>query len=66
MSKSVDMGSFYRVPADYRDLNYTKYVQDDGPRLKNLEYNSNNTNILNLDQMKELLLTLDFVKQELA
>ena len=66
MSKAEDMGDFYRVPADFRDLNYTKYVQDDGPRLQNKEYNSDNTNMLNVTQMKELLLTLDYVRKELG
>ena len=66
MSKAEDMGDFYRVPADFRDLNYTKYVQDDGPRLQNIEYNSDNTNMLNVTQMKELLLTLDYVRKELG
>ncbi|WP_028888609.1 polysaccharide biosynthesis protein [Tenacibaculum ovolyticum] len=65
MSKSEDMGDFYRVPADFRDLNYTKYVQEDGPRLKNEEYNSDNTTILDVDGMKKLLLTLDYVREEL-
>jgi UDP-N-acetylglucosamine 4,6-dehydratase len=66
MSKAEDMGDFYRVPADFRDLNYTKYVQEDGPRLQNKEYNSDNTNMLNVTQMKELLLTLDYVRKELG
>jgi len=66
MSKAEDMGDFYRVPADFRDLNYTKYIQEDGPRLQNEEYNSDNTNMLNVAQMKELLLTLDYVRKELG
>lgn len=65
MSKAEDMGDFYRVPADFRDLNYTKYVQEDGPRLQNDEYNSDNTMLLDVKGMKELLLTLDYVKEEL-
>jgi len=65
MSKADDLGDFYRIPADMRDLNYTKYLQEDGPRLIDHEYNSNNTRILDIDQLKELLLTLDYVKQEL-
>ncbi len=65
MSKAEDMGEFYRVPADFRDLNYTKYKQEDGPRLQNNEYNSDNTNMLNVVQMKELLLTLEYVQKEL-
>jgi UDP-N-acetylglucosamine 4,6-dehydratase len=65
MSKAEDLGNFYRVPADMRDLNYTKYVQSDGPRLIDKEYNSDNTKRLNLEEMKELLLTLDYIKDEL-
>lgn len=66
MSKAVDMGKFYRIPADMRDLNYTKFVQTDGPRLVNEEYNSENTPQLNVGELKELLLTLDYVKEQLA
>jgi UDP-N-acetylglucosamine 4,6-dehydratase len=66
MAKAVDMGDFYKVPADFRDLNYTKYVQEDGPNLNAEEYNSDNTKRLNVAELKELLLTLDDVKSELA
>lgn len=66
MSKADDLGSFYRVPADFRDLNYTKYVQEDGPKLVDYEYNSHNTQRLTVPELKELLLTLDYVKEELA
>ena len=65
MAKAEDMGNFYRIPADFRDLNYTKYVQTDGPSLTTDEYNSDNTEQLNVEQLKELLLTLDYVKEEL-
>jgi UDP-glucose 4-epimerase len=65
MSKADDLGDFYRIPADMRDLNYTKYLQEDGPRLIDQEYNSNNTQLLDKDQLKELLMTLDYVKLEL-
>lgn len=65
MSKAEDMGEFYRIPADMRDLNYTKYLQEDGPRLINVEYNSDNTVVLDKEELKKLLLTLDFVKAEL-
>jgi len=65
MSKAEDLGNFYRIPADMRDLNYTKYIQTDGARLIDKEYNSNNTKILDKDELKELLLTLDYVKKEL-
>lgn len=65
MSKAEDLGDFYRIPADLRDLNYTKYVQEDGPRLVDYEYNSDNTTRLTVEETKKLLLTLDYVKEEL-
>lgn len=65
MSKSQDLGGFFRVPADFRDLNYTKYAQDSGANLKAEEYNSHNTNRLNVEELKSLLLTLDYVQNEL-
>lgn len=65
MSKAVDLGDFYRVPADMRDLNYTKYVQEDGPKLQDKEYNSDNTKRLNIEELKQLLLSLDYIKEEL-
>tara|TARA_B110001450_G_scaffold232369_1_gene234902 strand:- start:320 stop:1360 length:1041 start_codon:yes stop_codon:yes gene_type:complete len=66
MSKAVDLDSFYRVPADLRDLNYTKYLKEDGPLLKDEEYNSDNTKRLNVEELKDLLLTLDYVRDELS
>ncbi len=61
-----DMGGFYRVPADTRDLNYDKYfVEGDEKLTKETEYNSNNTQRLSVEQIKERLLTLDYVKNEL-
>lgn len=65
MSKADDLGDFYRVPADMRDLNYTKYLQTDGPRLIDQDYNSDNTRRLDLEELKTLLLTLDYVQNEL-
>jgi UDP-glucose 4-epimerase len=65
MSKAEDLKKFYRVPADLRDLNYTKYLKEDGPKLKDDEYNSDNTKRLNVEELKELLLTLDYVREEL-
>jgi UDP-N-acetylglucosamine 4,6-dehydratase/5-epimerase len=65
VSKAEDMNDFYRVPADFRDLNYTKYVQEDGPRLQDIEYNSDNTKRLNVKELKELLLSLEYVQNEL-
>ncbi|MDR1898316.1 MAG: polysaccharide biosynthesis protein [Prevotellaceae bacterium] len=65
MSKAIDMGDFYRIPADFRDLNYTKYVQKDLPHLTGEEYNSDNTERLDVERLKRLLLTLDYVQKEL-
>jgi len=64
--KSEDLPGFYRVPADQRDLNYDKYFADGDQKLSTeVEYNSDNTEILNIEQIKEKLLELQFVKKEL-
>lgn len=61
-----DMGEYYRVPADKRDLNYEKYfVEGDQQLSTELEYNSHNTERLNVEQIKKKLLELDYVKEEL-
>lgn len=61
-----DMGEFYRVPADKRDLNYDKYFVEGTQNLTlKEEYNSHNTLRLNLDQIKEKLLELEYVREEL-
>lgn len=61
-----DMGGFFRVPADKRDLNYDKYfVQGDEKLSVEREYNSHNTEILNVEQIKEKLLQLSYIKEEL-
>lgn len=61
-----DMGEFYRVPADKRDLNYDKYfVEGDRKLSVQEEYNSHNTMRLNVSQIKDRLLTLKFVQDEL-
>jgi UDP-N-acetylglucosamine 4,6-dehydratase len=65
LSKSEDLGSYYRIPADMRDLNYTKYVQNLGTFFSEDEYNSQSTNILNVMELKELLLSLEYVKNQL-
>ncbi len=66
-AKAMDMGNFYRVPSDKRDLNYDKYFsQGDTERNVLSEFNSNNTVILNVEQVKEKLLSLDYIKAELA
>lgn len=63
---SEDMENFFRVPADKRDLNYDKYFVDGDQKLSTEEeYNSHNTNRLNVSEIKEKLLKLDYVKNEL-
>ena len=63
---AIDMGNFYRVPCDKRDLNYDKYFVDGNEELNKLsEFNSNNTDLLNVEQVKEKLLQLDYIKEEL-
>jgi len=64
---AIDMGNFYRVPADKRDLNYEKYFsQGDKRRSAISEFNSNNTMQLELEQVKEILLSLDYIRNELS
>ena len=66
-AKADDMGNFYRVPSDKRDLNYDKYFSDgDTDRNVLTEFNSNNTEILDVEQVKEKLLSLEYIRQELA
>jgi len=61
-----DMGGFYRVPADKRDLNYDKYFVEGNEELLQVEdYNSHNTVRLNVEQIKEKLLNLDYIQEEL-
>ncbi|MBI9008543.1 MAG: polysaccharide biosynthesis protein [Tenericutes bacterium] len=61
-----DMGGFYRVPADKRDLNYDKYfVEGDKELSTDGEYNSHNTKRLSVEEIKEKLLELDYVRKEL-
>ncbi len=61
-----DMGEFYRVPADKRDLNYDKYFVEGDQKLSSEdEYNSHNTERLSIEQIKEKLLQLDYVREQL-
>ena len=63
---ALDMGSFFRVPADKRDLNYDKYFVEGNRRLQEAEdYNSHNTERLNIEEIKEKLLKLDYIQKEL-
>ena len=65
-AKAIDMGNFYAVPADNRDLNYDKYFKDgDTKRALIEEFNSNNTRILNLEETKEKIASLQYIQNEL-
>lgn len=66
-ANAIDMGNFYRVPCDKRDLNYDKYFKDgDVERNPLTEFNSNNTELLNVEQVKDKLLALQYIRDELA
>lgn len=66
-AKAVDMGKFYRVPADNRGLNYDKYFKE-GDEKRNVltEFNSNNTELLNVEQVKKKIASLAYIQEELA
>ncbi|MDA7830136.1 polysaccharide biosynthesis protein [Gammaproteobacteria bacterium] len=67
MISAEDMGNYYRVLPDLRDLNYGKYIDEGKKSITNAEeYNSHNTDRLNEDGMKELLMKLDFIKKIVA
>lgn len=67
MAKSEDMGNYYRIPCDARDLNYDKYFVEGEEKVSKFEdYNSHNTKRLDLEGMKELLLRLDEIKEDIC
>ena len=63
---AIDLGNFYRVPCDKRDLNYDKYFKE-GDTQRNVltEFNSNNTELLNVEQVQRKLLSLSYIREEL-
>jgi UDP-glucose 4-epimerase len=64
---ALDMGNFYRVPCDKRGLNYDKYFKEgDVERNPLTEFNSSNTDQMNVEQVKQKLLSLSYIRQELA
>jgi len=66
MSKAEDCGNYYRIPADNRDLNYSQYFSKGLEKISNLDdYTSHNTTLLNVGQIKALLLKLDYIQEEL-
>ena len=65
-AKAVDLGNFYRVPADNRGLNYDKYFKDgDAKRNTLTEFNSNNTKLLNVEETKVKIASLSYIQEEL-
>ena len=66
MARVEDMGNYYRIPADNRDLNYAKYFSDGEEKISHLDdYTSHNTTLLDVDQIKNLLKKLDFIQEKL-
>ena len=66
-AKAIDMGDFYRVPADNRDLNYDKYFTEGNVKRAEIEeFNSDNTYRLNLEETKAKIASLEYIKRELS
>jgi len=66
MIKAEDLGQYYRIPADNRDLNYEQYFSEGIPDIANLnEYHSHNTTILDIEEMKNLLLKLPIIRKDI-
>jgi UDP-glucose 4-epimerase len=66
MAKAEDMGDYYRIPADNRDLNYAQFFSEGEEKIAQFEdYTSHNTEQLDVEQVKKLLLKLDFIQEEL-
>lgn len=66
-ANAIDMGNFYRVPADKRGLNYDKYFKDgDVERIQLSEFDSNNTSLMTVEEVKEKLLSLQYIQDVLA
>jgi len=67
MAKSEDMGNYFRISCDGRDLNYDKYFVEGDEKVSLFEdYNSHNTHRLNVEEMQKLLLKLDIVKKDMG
>ena len=66
MQKAEDMGDFYRIPADNRDLNYNRYYSEGETDISTIEdYHSHNTKRLTNKALKDVLLGLDYIKDHL-
>lgn len=67
MVKAIDMGDYYRIPADIRDLNYGKYFTEGEEKLASIEdYTSHNTHQMDIDETCELLMRLDFIRKDVG
>jgi len=67
MAKAEDMGGYYRIPCDNRDLNYDKFFTEGQEDMEKIEeYHSHNTTRLDVDGMKQLLLKLNFIREDLG
>ena len=67
MAKAIDMGDYYRIPCDTRDLNYDKFFTEGSEDVSKIEdYHSHNTRRLDVEGMKELLLKLRFIQEDLG
>tara|TARA_B100001059_G_scaffold130161_1_gene130164 strand:+ start:11777 stop:12784 length:1008 start_codon:yes stop_codon:yes gene_type:complete len=65
--KAIDLGNYYRIPSDNRDLNYSNYISEGEDSTNDIEdYNSHNTERLDIAGMKKLLLKLDFIKKDIS
>ena len=67
MARAEDMGDYYRIPADIRDLNYAQYFSEGEEEISNYEdYTSHNTNRLSVKELKEVLRNLDYIKERMS
>ena len=67
MVRAIDCGNYYRIPCDTRDLNYDKYFTEGNAAISTSEdYHSHNTRRLNVEEMKDLLLKLNFIREDLG
>jgi UDP-glucose 4-epimerase len=67
MARAIDMGNYWRIPCDSRDLNYDKFFTEGNQDLAKIEdYHSHNTRRLDVEGMKELLLKLRFIREDLG
>jgi UDP-glucose 4-epimerase len=66
MALALEMDDYYRLPADNRNLNYAKYFSEGDEKISYLDdYTSHNTKQLNIEQLKLLLLNMDYIKEKL-